>query len=73
MDATDSRVMGLEAGPNGLGIGLMRHDRVEINPALASNLVVSVKVNRVGITVKNFDSNSSTSTIKPQNAVSERK
>lgn len=55
VDVRDSHVLGGEFGPDFVGLGWMQHHRVEINPAIASNVVVSVKANRMGITVKNFD------------------
>ena len=55
VDVLDSRVLGAEIGPDGIGVGWMRHHRVAIDPALASNVVVSVKVNSFGLTVTNFD------------------
>lgn len=55
VDVYDSRVLGGEFGPNGVGLGWMQHHRVTIDPALASNVVVSIKSSHLGITVKNFD------------------
>jgi hypothetical protein len=55
VEVFDSHVLGAEAGPNGFGVGLLRHHRVAIDPALASNVVVSVNANPFSLTVKNFD------------------
>ena len=55
VEVLDSRVIGAELGPNGAGLGLMQHHRVAINPALASNVVISVKSSPFALTVKNFD------------------
>lgn len=55
VEVRDSRVLGAEVDPDGGGIGWMRHHRVAIDPALASNVVVSVKASPFGLTVKNFD------------------
>lgn len=55
VDVYDSRVLGGEFGSKGMGLGWVQHHRVEINPAIASNVVISVKANHWGITVKNFD------------------
>lgn len=55
VQVSDSHVLGGEFGPDGVGLGWMQHHRVEIDPAIASNVVISVKANHMGITVKNFD------------------
>jgi hypothetical protein len=55
VDVRDSRVLGGEIGPDGVGIGWVQHHRVAIDPARASNVVVSVKANPFGLTIKNFD------------------
>jgi hypothetical protein len=55
VDVYDARILGGEFGPDGVGLGWMHHHRVEINPAIASNVVISVKAGHWGISVKNFD------------------
>jgi hypothetical protein len=65
VEVRDSRVLGGEIGPDGVGLGWMQHHRVAIDPAVASNVVISIKASRMGITVKNFDPYSSnTNTVK---------
>ncbi len=55
VDVRDSLVLGVEAGPDVAGVGWLRHHCVVIDPALASNTVVSIRRNATGISVKNFD------------------
>lgn len=54
VEVRDSHILGGEFGPDGVGLGWMQHHRTVIDPALASNVVVSVKASHLGITVKNF-------------------
>ncbi len=55
VEVSDSSVLGLLAGQEGAGAGWMRHHRVVIDPALASNAVISVKSSPGRLTIKNFD------------------
>lgn len=55
VEVRDIRFMGGEIGPDGAGLGWMQHHQVAIDPALASNVVVSIKSNPFALTVKNFD------------------
>lgn len=55
VDVRDSRVLGVEIRPEGAGVGWMRHHGIIIDPAIASNVVISVKANSLGLTIKNFD------------------
>jgi len=55
VEVQDSRFLGGEIGSDGVGVGWMQHHQVAIDPALASNVVVSVKANPFSLTVKNFD------------------
>jgi hypothetical protein len=74
VEVRDSRVLGGEIGPDGAGLGWMQHHRVAIDPALASNVVVSIKASRMGITVKNFDPYSSnTNTVKQATTAKQHK
>ena len=54
VDVQDFRTIGAEFGSQGVGLGLMRHHRVNIEPG-ASNVVVSVKSTPFGLSVSNFD------------------
>ncbi len=58
LEVRDSRVLGAEIGPDGAGAGWMRHHHVAINPALASNVVVSIKADSFGLAVRILDPNS---------------
>ena len=71
VEVRDSRVLGGEIGPEGVGVGWMQHHQVTIDPALASNVVVSVKANPFALTVKNFDPYSVNTNIQ-QNPIMER-
>jgi hypothetical protein len=74
VEVRDSRVLGGEIGSDGVGLGWMQHHRVVIDPALASNVVVSVKASRMGITVRNFDPYSSnTNATKQQTTTKQSK
>lgn len=55
LEVQDSHVLGAEGGLEGAGIGWIQHHRIIIDPALASNVVVSVNANPFGLMVKNFD------------------
>jgi hypothetical protein len=55
VEVFDSRILGGQFGPDRVGVGLMRHHSLLLDPALASNVVVSVKASPFGLTVKNFD------------------
>jgi hypothetical protein len=55
VEVLDSRVLGGEIGTDDAGVGFMRHYRVAIDPILASNVVITIKANPFGLTVKNFD------------------
>lgn len=55
VDVYDARVLGAMAGPDGAGVGWMQQHRVAIDPALASNVVVSIKATPGSVTVKSFD------------------
>jgi hypothetical protein len=48
----NSTIAGGEIGPYGFGVGLMNHHEVQIDPEIASNLVISVQSypNRIIIT-----------------------
>jgi hypothetical protein len=72
VEVWDSRVLGGEIGPDGAGMGWLQHHQVAIDPALASNVVVSVKANPFSLTVKNFDPYSVNTNIQ-QNPIIERK
>ena len=66
VDVRDSRILGAEIGPDGVGVGWAQHHRVAIDPAMASNVVVSIKANPFGLTVKNFDPYSAPSKTRPE-------
>lgn len=55
VDVMDSRILGAEIGSFGGGLGWLQHHRVVIDPKLASDVVVSVNSNPLGLTVKNFN------------------
>lgn len=55
VDVYDGRVLGALAGPHGAGVGWMQQHRVQIDPLLASNVVVSIRANPGGLTVTHFD------------------
>lgn len=55
LEVYDSRVIGATAGPAGSGVGLVQQHRVAIDPALASNVVTSIRANPWSLTIKNFD------------------
>lgn len=66
----DARVLGAAAGPDGAGVGWMQHHRVQIDPARASNVVISIHARPGGLTVTNFEPDpvgrpTATETIKP--------
>jgi hypothetical protein len=54
VDVYDARVLGAVAGPDGGGVGLVGCHRVQLDPAVASNVVVSVKADLGGLSVKNY-------------------
>lgn len=51
----ESHVLGGELGPDFAGLGWMQHHQVQIDPALASNVVVSIKSTGLDASIKNFD------------------
>lgn len=55
VEVSDSRVLGGEFGPDGVGLGWLGHHRTAIDPAMASNVVISVKASGMSVTIKNFD------------------
>ena len=55
VDVSDTRLLGAMAGPGGASAGWMLHHQVEINPVIASNVVISIQTGHGGITVKNFN------------------
>lgn len=55
VDIMDSRILGVEIGSFGGGLGWLQHHRVVIDPDLASNVIVSINGNPLGLTVKNFN------------------
>jgi hypothetical protein len=55
VEVVDSRVLGGQVGPDRLSVGLMRSHSVVLDPALASNIVLSVKSDPRGLTIRNFD------------------
>jgi hypothetical protein len=55
VDVYDGRVLGALAGPQGAGVGWMQQHRVQIDPLLASNVVVSIRANPGSLTVTHFD------------------
>lgn len=72
VDVMDSRILGAEVGSFGVGFGWMQHHRVTIDPALTSNVVVSVNSNPLGLTVRNFNPYS-TAVKQKSESISERK
>jgi hypothetical protein len=73
VDVWDSHVLGAEAGPSGFGVGWMGHNRVVLDPVLASNVVVSIQARHFGVTVKNFDPYSKNTTNIQTKSVSDSK
>jgi hypothetical protein len=57
VDVYDTRILGASVEPDGAGVGWMQHNRVEINPNLASNVVISVKSISGGVEIKNYPVN----------------
>jgi hypothetical protein len=55
VEVRDSRILGGEFGPDTVGLGWMAHHRTAIDPAIASNVVISVKARGMNLTIKNFD------------------
>ena len=55
VDVRDSHIIGAEFGTGRVGVGWMQRHRVAIDPAVASNVVVSVKARPFSMTVRNFD------------------
>jgi len=72
VEARESRILGGEIGPDGAGIGWFRHHRVQIDPNLASNVVVSIKANSLGCTIDTLDPYDSGTNIQ-YNYMKERK
>jgi len=54
---SDSRVLGVQLGPDTLGAGYLSRQRIIIDPVLASNVVMSVKANPFDLTVTHHDLN----------------
>lgn len=54
VDVYESAVLGAAAGPDGAGIGWLRHHRVQIDPELASNVVISIKSTPGNLTITNY-------------------
>ena len=54
VDVYDSAVLGAAIGPDGGGIGWMRHHRVQIDPDTASNVVISIKSTPGNLTITNY-------------------
>ena len=57
VEVSDSRVLGLQLGPDMVGAGYLSRHRVVIDPEIASNVVVSVKANPFDFTVTHYDRN----------------
>jgi len=55
VEVQDSRILGGEFSTERVRLGWTQHHRVAIDPAIASNVVVSVKATPFSLTVKNFD------------------
>jgi hypothetical protein len=55
VEVRDSRILGGEFGPDTIGLGWMEHHSTSIDPAIASNVVISVKASGMNVTIKNFD------------------
>lgn len=55
VEVIDSRLLGAHASPYASGVGWMQHHRVMIDPALASNVVISIGATPWSMTVSNFD------------------
>jgi hypothetical protein len=53
----ESHVIGGELGPNFASLGWMQHHRVELDPSLTNNVVISINSHRYGLTVTNFNPN----------------
>jgi hypothetical protein len=66
VDVYDTRILGVSAGPDGVGAGWMQHHSVKINPNLASNAVISVKSISGGLEIKNYPINWTDSTTTNQ-------
>ena len=58
VEVSDSRVLGVQLGPDTVGAGYLSRQRVIIEPVLASNVVISVPANPFDLTVTHFDMNS---------------
>ena len=71
VDVYESAVLGAAAGPDGAGIGWMRHHRVQIDPEMASNVVISIKSTPGKLTITNYAPFWCTNTV--HNDTSERK
>ncbi|HEY3864271.1 MAG TPA: hypothetical protein VGO59_20560 [Verrucomicrobiae bacterium] len=54
IDVSNTRIAGMTVGPSGADVGLLNRHRVEIDPALASNVVLSVKLRTGNLTIKNY-------------------
>jgi hypothetical protein len=55
VEVRDSRILGGEFGPDGMGLGWMEHYRAVIDPAIASNVVISIKASGMNVQITNFD------------------
>ena len=68
VEVRDSRILGGEFGPDAVGLGWLEHHRTTIDPAIASNVVISVKASGMNVTIKNFDpSGTNASGLEPTN------
>jgi len=57
VEVRDSRILGAELSPEAVGVGYLGRHRVVVDPALASNVVVSVKASPLDLTVTHYDLN----------------
>jgi len=73
VEVRDSRFLGGEIGPDGAGVGWVQHHHVAIDPALASNVVVSVNASPFALTVKNFDPYSANTNFQQTPIIEERR
>lgn len=59
VEVRDMRVLGAVVGPEGFGAGYVQRHRVVINPALSSNVILSVRATPCSLTVSNISINDS--------------
>ena len=55
VQVSESRILGAEISPHLSGVGLLQSHRVEIDPSLTNNVVVSVNSHNGFLTVSNFN------------------